>query len=402
MGKPIISGVVADHARSEAAASRLWPATLEERYFKAVFDSQFGFGRLQPLFEIQNAENISVHGYNSVKVYYADGTVEKWPPVADSDEELLEQLRQMGSNARPRRTLDAHNLDMTLMIGHRFRVHAVSNEISVRPRIAIRQHLLTPDLPRRSRSPRPDAGASGPVPGRRRPSQPHDRDRRRGRLRKDHLPASSDRCHPGRRAVRHHGDRPGAVLAPDAGPQQRSSAVRPGPGWGSGAPTVRGSARLACPVSSTWGLRQFLLRLIVGEIRGSEASALFQAMSIGTGTMFTVHSRDPQTTPIRLASRVAEGGVYTVDEAMRQIGLMVDLIIYIEVIDDRHLGGHPPTSDQPDRVLQPRRTRPAGDLAAVHHRHRRQPRKRSTRRRRCWPSCAATPATASLDTRAER
>ena len=124
------------------------------------------------------------------------------------------------------------------------------------------------------------------------------------------------------------------------------------------------------------GLRQFLHRLIVGEIRGSEASALFQAMAIGTGTMFTIHSRDPQTTPIRLASRVAEGGVYSVDEAMRQIGLLVDLIVYIDVIDDRRPRRHPPTHRQPDRALQPRRARPTGDLAAVHHRPRRQPRPR--------------------------
>ena len=121
MGKPIIASVVSDHARSEAAGGVLWPPSLEERYFKAVFDSQFGFGRLQPLFEIPDAENITIHGFDSVKVHYADGRVEYWPPVADSDEELLEQIRQMGSNATPRRTVDAHNLDMTLMMGHRFR-----------------------------------------------------------------------------------------------------------------------------------------------------------------------------------------------------------------------------------------------------------------------------------------
>ena len=50
-------------------------------------------------------------------------------------------------------------------------------------------------------------------------------------------------------------------------------------------------------------LRQNLQRLIVGEVRGAEASALFQAMTVGTGTMFTTHARDPETVPIRLASR---------------------------------------------------------------------------------------------------
>jgi pilus assembly protein CpaF len=86
-------------------------------------------------------------------------------------------------------------------------------------------------------------------------------------------------------------------------------------------------------------LRQNLQRLIVGEVRGAEASALFQAMTVGTGTMFTTHAPNPETVPIRLASRIAEGRVYTIDEAMRQIGLLLQLIVYVDVIDERMFGG---------------------------------------------------------------
>lgn len=66
-------------------------------------------------------------------------------------------------------------------------------------------------------------------------------------------------------------------------------------------------------------LRQNLSRLIVGEVRGGEAAAMFEAMQAGTGTMSTTHSHSAASTMDRLASRVAQGGVLTIDEAYRQI-----------------------------------------------------------------------------------
>ena len=63
--------------------------------------------------------------------------------MADSNEELTDQLRQLAQNAVPRRAFDAQNLDMTLEIGERFRLHAVADEIMIAPRVSIRYHNLT-------------------------------------------------------------------------------------------------------------------------------------------------------------------------------------------------------------------------------------------------------------------
>ena len=49
-------------------------------------------------------------------------------------------------------------------------------------------------------------------------------------------------------------------------------------------------------------LRQNLSRLVVGEVRGSEAAAMFEAMQAGTGTMSTTHSHSAASTLDRLAS----------------------------------------------------------------------------------------------------
>jgi len=86
-------------------------------------------------------------------------------------------------------------------------------------------------------------------------------------------------------------------------------------------------------------LRQNLSRLVVGEVRGGEAGAMFEAMTAGTGTMSTTHSHSAASTIDRLASRVAQGGVLGVDEAYRQIAHHLHLLVHVRLIDDTWRGG---------------------------------------------------------------
>ena len=134
---------------------------------QAVENAVFGYGRLQPLLDLPDVENIEIHGWNSVVVQYGDGRREKMPPVADSDDELVEAIRFLGQNNQPSRPFDDTHPTMTLALGERFRLHAIGFGLSHRPSVVIRQHILTDvtlaDLVRR----RPDADRGGPVPGRR-------------------------------------------------------------------------------------------------------------------------------------------------------------------------------------------------------------------------------------------
>jgi Flp pilus assembly CpaF family ATPase len=86
-------------------------------------------------------------------------------------------------------------------------------------------------------------------------------------------------------------------------------------------------------------LRQNLSRIIVGEVRGGEAAAMFEAMQAGTGTLSTTHSHSAESTMDRLASRVAQGGVVTIEEAYRQIAHNIDLFIYVRLTDETWKGG---------------------------------------------------------------
>ncbi len=143
-GRAIIRSVV--HARAQSlgeAGDALWPLALELRYADAVENAIFGYGRLQPLFEIADAENIEIHGCDTVTVQYGDGHRESHPAVADTDEELVDAIRFLGETATPPRPFDDLHPTMTLALGNRFRLHAIGFGLSFRPSVVIRQHLLT-------------------------------------------------------------------------------------------------------------------------------------------------------------------------------------------------------------------------------------------------------------------
>ena len=94
LGRAIIRRVVGDHVRSlHRSGAELWSPAQEEAYVTAVENAVFGYGRLQPLLEMPDVENIEIHGWNSVVVQYGDGRREQMPPVADSDAELIEAIR---------------------------------------------------------------------------------------------------------------------------------------------------------------------------------------------------------------------------------------------------------------------------------------------------------------------
>lgn len=66
---------------------------------------------------------------------------------------------------------------------------------------------------------------------------------------------------------------------------------------------------------------------------------MFEAMQAGAGTLSTTHSHSAASTMDRLASRVAQGGVLSVDEAYRQVAHHIHLLIYVRLVDDTWRGG---------------------------------------------------------------
>ncbi len=338
LGRATIRRVVGDHVRAlHRGGAELWSPAQEQAYVTAVEDAVFGYGRLQPLLQIPDVENIEIHGWNSVMVQYGDGRRERMPPVADSDEELIEAIRFLGQNGDPSRPFDDTHPTLTLALGERFRLHAIGFGLSFRPSIVIRQHTLTDVsladlaegglmpyevaefldaaiLARTSMVISGDQGA-GKTTLLRALINAIPTNERFGTLETDY--ELMTHLQPGRENI--------LALQARVGHGETSGGVRVG------------DVTIADLMPEA--LRQNLSRLIVGEVRGGEAAAMFEAMQAGTGTLSTTHSHSAESTIDRLASRVAQGGVLSVDEAYRQIAHHIGLFIYVRLVDETWKGG---------------------------------------------------------------
>ncbi|WP_263249575.1 CpaF family protein [Saccharopolyspora rosea] len=147
-GESDVDTVLKDElTRWTAAGSPDSSLSAEHRLGQAVRGALAGLGGLAPLLDRDGVENIHIHGCDHVLVECADGTTARWPyPVADSDEALLELLGELfarcGRTARefsPARPIA--NLRIAAGGPLDARVAAV-REVCERPRVAIRRHRL--------------------------------------------------------------------------------------------------------------------------------------------------------------------------------------------------------------------------------------------------------------------
>jgi pilus assembly protein CpaF len=138
--RAIIAQVLEEHARSEITVGRPPPnAQEEEELAAAIHAALFGVGRLQPLLEDQQIENIDVNGCDRVFLGYADGREVIGEPVAESDDELVELIQILaaysGLSSRP---FDTANPQLDLRLPDGSRLSAVM-DVTLRPAISIRR-----------------------------------------------------------------------------------------------------------------------------------------------------------------------------------------------------------------------------------------------------------------------
>ncbi|MDO5501407.1 MAG: CpaF/VirB11 family protein [Propionibacteriaceae bacterium] len=338
LGRSVIGRVVARHAAQLQSSGReLWDLATEQAYAAAVEDAVFGYGRWQPLFQIPEAENIEITGWDSVQIQYGDGTRRSHPPVADSDDELVEAVRFLGEMARPSRPFDDAHPTMTLALGDRFRLHAIGFGLAHRPSITIRQHTMA------------EVTLSDLVAGGMLPAAVADFLGAAVRARKSMI-ISGDQGAGKTTLLR--------ALIAEIPLQERFGTLETDyellthlqPGRNNmvalqartGMGELQDGRRIGeVSVADLMpeALRQNLSRLIVGEVRGAEAGAMFEAAQSGSGVMATTHAHSAVSTVDRLASRVAQAGVVSIAEAYHQIAHHLDLLVHVRLIDDTWRGG---------------------------------------------------------------
>lgn len=314
--------------------SSAWNELTRQAMQKAVLDSLFGLGRLQPLVDEEGVENIDITGYDSVFVNYADGTFKQVEPIAGSDAELLAELQFLasrgGENGRP---FSATNpiLDMDLPGGAR--LAAVAPPISPRPKAVIRIHrfvdITLDDLVFKHGtmtaamsallgaavhagrsivvSGHPGAGKTTLVRALSNSIDPLEPIVTIEKERELHL----DRM----------GDRHKIVTALQ---------YRPGQGERAADGSQPGEVTLVQLLEEA--LRLNAQRIVVGEVRGGEIDAMFQAMQAGVGSLSTIHA-DSATNAIERMATLTQRNMNTSDAyAYRQIAQHIDFVVQISKI----------------------------------------------------------------------
>ncbi|MBA4608572.1 CpaF family protein [Aeromicrobium sp. Marseille-Q0843] len=141
--RAIIARVLESYARQEIAAGRAPLSGAEEAELAdGIHAALYGVGRLQPLLDDPEVENIDINGYDNVFVGYANGEERRMPPVAESDDELVELVQVLGAySGLTSRPFDTANPQLDLRLPDGSRLSAVMG-VTPRPSLSIRRARL--------------------------------------------------------------------------------------------------------------------------------------------------------------------------------------------------------------------------------------------------------------------
>ncbi len=141
--RAVIGQVLEQYARGAVNAGQAPPNAEEEEALAAgIHAALFGVGRLQPLLDDPEIENIDVNGCDRVFLSYADGREVMGEPVAESDDELVELIQILGAySGLSSRPFDSANPQLDLRLPDGSRLSAVM-DVTRRPAISIRRARL--------------------------------------------------------------------------------------------------------------------------------------------------------------------------------------------------------------------------------------------------------------------
>jgi pilus assembly protein CpaF len=138
--RAVIGQVLSEHAHAEMTSGRRPPTAEDEEALAAgIHAALFGVGRLQPLLDNPDIENIDVNGCDRVFVSYADGHEAMVEPIAETDEEMVELIQILGAySGLSSRPFDSANPQLDLRLPDGSRLSAVM-DVTRRPALSIRR-----------------------------------------------------------------------------------------------------------------------------------------------------------------------------------------------------------------------------------------------------------------------
>lgn len=330
-----INEEVARWSDEEAAHRGVSPTPADEAALtKAVFDLQFRAGKLQPYLDDPRIEDIHLNGPDAVWLDYGLGQMVPAPPVASSEEELLDMLRRLArSSEQSERSLSTNDPFLALRLNDGSRMQVIS-EVSDKTYVTIRRHgVKTATLETMVGFGAIDttlqqflaaciqAEKNVMIAGTQKAGKTS---LMRAMLRE--LPAQERFA-----TVESEYE----LLLHELGHHTQVVAME------AREANHEGAGEITLLELMHHAMRMSLSRIVVGEVRGPEIVAMMRAMTNGKGgNLCTLHARSPAV----IFDRVAE--LYLMAEAnfsetlaYRQAANALDFIVFVEMLDERPIGG---------------------------------------------------------------
>jgi Flp pilus assembly CpaF family ATPase len=340
LARSLLAEVLASRSRARVhAGEQPWSVEHEFAVADAVMDAIFGMGRLQPLIDDPNVENVEVNGFDQVWIAYADGREVRGEPVATSDAELIELVQSLVTRTgQAERAFSTASPVLHLRLDDGSRLTAMA-WVTTRPVLVIRRHRIREvcldrmvQLGSMSRAVAEFLGAA--IRAGRNVIVTGPQNSGKTTL----LRALAAEFPPMERFATiereyelhlHELDRHPRVVAMEArvGSSERDAAGR-----------ASGEVSLADLVVDA--LRMNVRRVIVGEVRGPEVVPMLNAMSVGDGSMCTLHARSAAKALDRIVTLCLEQGHGMTDSfAYRAAADGIDLIVHLTMQHDAARAG---------------------------------------------------------------
>ncbi|MFK0127119.1 CpaF family protein [Streptomyces nigra] len=329
-----------------AEAVALWSDTQamtlqeDEALRRAVYDLLFRAGRLQPYLDDERVEDIIVQGPHEVWLDYGDGERRRVGAIADSEEELLELLRELArGSGHSERTISTANPTLALSLQDGSRLQAITG-LGPMTYAVIRRHRVShadlDDLVRLGTIDevlREFLGAA--VRAEKNIMIAGKQKAGKTTLMRAMLREFDPEC---RFATIQTEDE---LFAHVNGYHKQVVSLVGRESNGEKDATGRGVGEVSLLDLMHPALRMSLERIVVGEVRGPEVVAMMQALTNGSGgNLCTIHARRPDIVFDRIAELYALAQENLSEQlAYRQSANGLDFIVYVDMTDETRIGG---------------------------------------------------------------
>ena len=334
--RAVIAQVLEEYARQEIALGRpVLQAEEEEAVAAGVHAALFGVGRLQPLLDDPEIENIDINGCDNVYLSFADGRELATEPVADSDDELVDLIQILGAySGLSSRPFDTANPQLDLRLPDGSRLSAVM-DVCRRPSVSIRRARLgkvfLSDLIGNGTI-LPDLGSmlQSAVGARKNLMIAGSTNAGKTTL----LRALANEIPPTERLVTVER---ALELGLDQFPELHPNVVA----FEERLPNAEGVGGISMAELVRRSLRMNPSRVIVGEVLGDEIVTMLNAMTQGNdGSLSTIHANSATEVFNRIATYALQARERLPVEASQMlISGAIDFVIFVQKRNDYHRGG---------------------------------------------------------------